>query len=74
MKNETLKEQHNTEEYYYINILEEPDNIVVDFIKNDEIIKEDNTIHFPNEIDQKITEYKNTTYLMEKNSDINLTK
>ena len=74
MKNETLKEQHNTEEYYYIDILEDPDNIDVLSIKNDEIIKEDNIIDFPNEIDLEITESKNTTYLMAKESDINLTK
>lgn len=74
MKNETLKEQHNTEEYYYIDIFEDPDNIDVDFIKNDEIIKEDNIIDFPNEIDPEIKESKNNTYLMAKDSDINLTK
>ena len=56
MKNETLKELHNTPEYYYIDILEDPDNIDVDFIKNDEIIKENNIIDFPNEIDPEITE------------------
>ena len=69
-----MKEQHNTEEYYYIDIFEDPDNFDVDFIKNDEIIKEDDIIDFPNDIDPEIKESKNNTYLMAKDSDINLSK
>ena len=76
MNNEILKEQiiDDRDEDYYIDILEDPNDIEFDIIKNDEIIEGDNIIDFPKEFEPETSEIINIGFSNAKDSDTNLPK